>query len=489
MNSLKDKTIKGLIWTFSDVVLNQGIQFVIQIFLARLLMPEEFGLIGMITVFIAVSNSIIDSGFSNALIREEKTTDEDYSTIFYFNLITSFILYLILYLISPIISKFFNQPQLSSILRVLAITLIINSFGIIQRTILIKKINFKVQMNINIVSSIISGVLAVILAYNGFGVWSLVFRTIVMQLMQSIMLSIVNRWSPKLIFSIKSFKKLFGFGWKLLISGLIDTLYNNIYYLVIGKVYSPTSLGYYTNAQKLRDVAATSISSSVQKVTYPVLSSIQSKEEKLKDAYRKIIKNSVYITFPIMVGIASVSKSLILILFGENWINSVSYFQILCLAGMLYPLHAINLNILQVKGRSDLYLKIELIKKGISVGIIFIVIILKLGILSLIWVSVLNSIISFFINSYYSKDIINYSTRDQLKDIYIILLITIFMGFITYNVGILINVSNILKLIIQTLVGISIYVLLSYVFKVEEFYTLLNIFKSATKNIMSFGKK
>ncbi|MBO3342222.1 lipopolysaccharide biosynthesis protein, partial [Clostridium perfringens] len=431
MDSLKSKSLSGIFWTFSETVLNQGIQFLIQIFLARLLLPEEFGLIGMITVFIAVSNSIIDSGFTNALIREKNPTQEDYSTVFYFNLLTSVILYIILYILSPQISLFFNQPKLLNILRILAITLIINSFSIIQRTILTKKINFKVQMNINIVSSLVSGIIAVVLAFKGFGVWSLVFRTIIMQTMQSILLCIFNHWKPSLVFSIKSFNKLFSFGWKLLVSGLIDTLYNNLYYLIIGKIYSPVDLGYYTNAQKLRDVAATSISTSVQKVTYPVLSEIQDDKDELINAYRKIIKNSVYITFPIMIGLSSVARPLIMLLFGDNWISSIEYFQILCIAGMLYPLHAINLNILQVKGRSDLYLRLEIIKKVISLILIFIAIFSRLGVIALIWIMVVNSIISFFINSYYSKDIIGYSTIEQIRDILPILFMTIIMGIVT----------------------------------------------------------
>ncbi|MGL4570195.1 MAG: lipopolysaccharide biosynthesis protein [Clostridium sp.] len=477
MSSLRKKTLSGLFWSFSEIILNQGIQFIIQIFLARLLLPEEFGLIGMITIFIAVSNSLIDSGFTNALIREENTTQEDYSTVFYFNLITSVLLYCILFVFSPSISIFFNQPELSKVLRVLAITLIINSFGIIQRTILVKKINFKAQMNINIFSSIVSGIAAIFLAYKGFGIWSLVYRTIIMQLIQAILLSIVNRWKPSLVFSIKSFKKLFGFGWKLLVSGLIDTTYNNLYYLVIGKFYSASDLGYYTNAQKLRDVAATSISTAVQKVTYPVLSIIQKEEEKLRSVYRKIICSAVYITFPVMIGLAIIARPLILLLFGENWSNSIEYFQILCFAGMLYPLHAINLNILQVKGRSDLFLKLEIIKKVISVTLIFVAIFVNSGIIGLIWVMVINSVIAFFVNSYYSKDIINYSTLDQIKDIVPIFIITGIMALSTHFMSNILPENNLLKILILPLGGAVIYVVSSYLFKIKEFNTILVLLK------------
>lgn len=481
MNSLKKKTLSGLFWSFSDLFLNQGIQFVIQVVLARLLLPEEFGLIGMITVFIAISNSIIDSGFTNALIREEKATQEDYSTVFYFNLLSSIIVYLILYILSHRISIFFNEPLLESLLRVLGLVVIINSFGLIQRTMLVRKIDFKTQTIINIISSTISGALAIILAYKGFGVWSLVIRMIFMQLIQAVLLCVINRWLPSLVFSMKSFKRLFGFGWKLLISGLIDTIYNNIYYLVIGKFYTATDLGYYTNAQKLRDVASTSISTAVQKVTYPVLSSMQSEEEKLRSSYRKIIKSAVYITFPFMVGLSVIGNSLIMVLFGEKWSGSILYFQLLCIAGMLYPLHAINLNILQVKGRSDLFLKLEVIKKIILTIMIFIAIVLKLGIIGLIFIMVINSLISFFVNSHYSKEIINYSTYEQIKDIVPILIATILMGLGTYFIGIIIPNYYLLNIILQILTGIILYVLVSKIYKLEEFYMILNITKKIFK--------
>ncbi|MDK0647977.1 oligosaccharide flippase family protein [Clostridium perfringens] len=480
-NNLKAKTISGLFWSFSNLILNQGIQFIIQIFLARLLMPKEFGLIGMITVFIAISNSIVDSGFKNALVREDNPTKEDYSTVFYFNLLTSIILYIILYILSPRISTFFGQPELKSILRVLALTLIINSFGIIQRTILIRNINFKIQTSINITSSIISGGIAIFLAYKGFGVWSLVFRTLIMQTIQSVLLTFCNNWKPMLVFNINSFKKLFDFGWKLLVSGLIDTLYNNLYYLVIGRFYSATDLGYYTNAQKFRDTLATSISGSVQSVTYPALSSIKNDHVKLRDVYKKIIKISVYINFPVMIGLAAIAKPLILVLFGENWSNSIVYFQILCIGGMLYPLHAINLNILQVRGRSDLFLKLEIIKKIIGVSLCIMAIVSGWGIIGLIWMLAISSFISFIINSYYSKDIINYSTFDQIKDISLMFLITILMFTITYFSGEILLCPNIIKLIVQICIGILSYIILSLIFKIQEFFEILKLVKKFSK--------
>lgn len=477
-NSLKKKTISGLIWSFSDLISKQGIQFIIQIILARLLTPKDFGIIGMITVFISVSETFIDSGFTNALIREKEPSQEDYSTVFYFNLIVAFGMYIMLFFFAGTISVFFKEHQLISILRVLALILIINSFGLIQRTILTRNINFKTQTKISVVSSIVSGVIAIIFAYLGLGVWSLVIRTLAMQLIQSVMLCIYNRWVPSLVFSINSFKRLFGFGWKLLASSLLNTIYNNLYFLIIGKAFYAVELGYYTNAQKLRDVASQSITTSVQKVSYPTLSSIKENEDKLRSGYKKIIKISVFVTFPIMIGLAAVADPFIKLMFGQKWINSIVYFQILCFAGMLFPLHAINLNILQVKGRSDLFLGLEILKKIIGIGSVAIVLFLKLGIIGLLWAKVLNSYISYFINSYYSSELLEYSTIEQIKDITPAFIMSIIMGIIVYFSGVIIPGSNLLiKFMFQFIIGAFSYIAMCKAGKVEEFnfiYDLLN---------------
>lgn len=484
-STLKTKTISGLFWTFSDLIMNQGIQFIIQVILARLLLPEDFGLIGMITVVIAISNSIIDSGFANALIREKNVTQKEYSTVFYFNLIVSILLYIILFFASPIISSFFSEERLIKILRVLALTLIVNSFGLVQRTMLTKKIDFKTQTKISIIASVLSGVVGVGVALLGWGVWSLVIRTLSMSLIQSILLFIYNKWIPTLEFDINSFKKFFKFGWKLLVSGLINTLYNNLYYLIIGKGFSALELGYYTNASKLKDTATQSTTSAIQKVSYPVLSSINDQKGNLKASYKKIIKNAAFIIFPIIIGLAASAKPLILLLFSQKWSSSIVYFQILCFEGMLYPIHAINLNILQVKGRSDLFLKVEIIKKAISVIIIGVVLTLKLGIIYLLWGAVLNSCIAYFINTYYTKDIISYPIYEQFKDILPSFISASIMGIMIYLIGIIMPVSKAIVIIIQVTLGIMIYILLNKIIKSEELSTIENLIKKLINKIRS----
>lgn len=471
-DTLKSKTVTGLLWTLIDIFSNQGIQIIIQIVLARLLTPKDFGLIGMLTVFIAISQTIVDSGFSNALIREKSPSQTDYSTVFYFNFFISIFLYLILYISSAGIASFYKEPQLVNLLRFLSLIVIINSFGLIQRTILTKKLDFKTQTIVNFISSILSGLLAILLAYRGFGVWSLVVRTIIMQLIQSVLFMLLNKWKPSFIFSINSFKRLFGFGSKLLASEILNTLYNNLYYLLIGKFYSPRELGYYTNAQKIRDAASSSITTSVQKVSYPVLSTLQEENSRLIFAYKKIIKNTVYVTFPIMLGLAAIADPLFNLLLGEKWNQAIIYFQILCIAGTLFPLHAINLNVLQVKGRSDLFLRLEVIKKAISLIIIAIALFYGADIIVLLLITILNSVVSFFINTYYSKKLLNYSTLEQIRDLSPALIISIIMATTIFLLSVLLSYSIMIILIIQVLSGIFLYIALSKFFKIKELETI-----------------
>lgn len=473
-SSLKQRTIKNAFWSIGDQFANQGIQFILQIILARLLLPEHFGMIGMILVFILISNIIIDSGFSQALIREQKVSQADYSTVFYFNLLVSFLLYSVLYVMAPFISEFFKEEQLIPILRVLSLSLIINALSIIQRTILIKEINFKAQTKINIISGILSGILAIVLAVSGFGVWSLVVKTISLQLFQSILLWFYNDWKPTFEFKLESFNKMFGFGSKLMIAGLISIIYSNIYYVVIGKLYSVSQLGYYTNSVKFTEAASLSITAALQRVTYPVLSTIQDEEERLRYGFRKIIRISAFVNFPLMVGLAAIASPLVSLLFGEKWMPMVIYFQLLCIAGMLYPLHAIDLNILQVKGKASLFLHLIIARKVILTLLIIGAVWLKLGITGLIVVVIIQSYIEFFINSYFAGKQISYSMFEHIKDLSIIYLMAIMMGIVVYFVGFLTPEHATLQLVIQIVVGAVVYIGISKIIKSQELDFLLN---------------
>jgi len=449
--SLKQKTINGLTWSFIDQFGNQGITFFISIFLARLLTPREFGQIGMITVLIAISQSFINSGFKNALIRKKNCTDIDFSTVFYFNLFTGLFFFFILFFSAPVIGKFFNEPELSPIIQVLGVILIIDSFALIQQTILIKRIDFKLQAKISVISSLGSGVIALIMAFNGFGVWSLVTQRLVRQAFNSIFLWLWNQWKPLLIFDMLSFKEMFGFGSKLLVSGLIDTLYRNIYYLIIGKYFSAQDLGYYTRADSFKSIPSQNLNGIIGRVSYPVLSSIQDDKPRLKVNYQKLIRSTMFITFVLMLGMAAIAEPMIITLIGEKWRPAIVYLQMLCFVGMFYPLHALNLNMLQVSGRSDLFLKLEIIKKILAIPTIIIGVLY--GIKIMIAGMMVNTIISYYLNSYWSGAFIGYSLKEQVTDILPSFSIALAMGVGVFILGKVLILNPILILIFQILTG------------------------------------
>ena len=477
-DSLRHKTIYGVGWSFIDNISSSGIAFLIGLVLARLLTPEEYGVMAMIAIFIAISNSIIDSGFSNALIRKIRIERVDYNTVFYFNLTVSILIYVILYLVAPAISVFFKEPVLLEVIRVIGWVLIINALAIIPRTQFVRNVDFKTQTKVSLVSSISSGVIGIGMALGGMGVWSLVGQQLSRQFLNTLFLWIYSKWHPVWEFSMKSFKELFGFGSKLLLSGLLDTIYKNIYYIVIGRFYTSAQLGQYTRAEQFNMIFSSNLTSVVQRVSYPVLSSIQEEPERLREAYRKVIKITMLITFACMLGLAAVAKPLILILIGEKWLPAVYFLQIICFSGMLYPLHAINLNILQVKGRSDLFLKLEIIKKIIAVGPI--VVGIYCGIEYMLWGSVFTSFIAYFLNSYYSARLIDYPTMDQLKDILPTFLTSFIVAFFVCGISLL-DWSFYLLLPLQLFLGILLIAFIYEKVKLPEYLELKQLAVSLLK--------
>lgn len=471
--NLRQKTISGLFWSFSDSFASQGVQFIVVIVLARILSPKDFGLIGMLTIFIAVSQSFIDSGFTSALIRKNDCSPNDYSTVFYYNIIVSIILYILLFVFSHDISIFFNEPQLKSLIQVLGIGLLLNSLSIIQRTILTKELNFKLQMRISVIASVVSGILAIYFAYFGFGVWSLVVLTISRFGLTSFMFWIWSSWRPLRIFSKDSFYKLFSFGSKILVSGLIDTIYRNVYYLIIGKFFSVVELGYYTRADQFQALPSQNLNGVISRVSFPVLSNIQNDTLQLKAAYKKLIKSTMLITFVLMLGLAAAAKPIILTLIGEKWLPSVIYLQMLCFVGMFYPLHALNLNMLQVKGRSDLFLRLEIIKTILAIPMI--VIGIFWGIKIMIMGMIVNTIIAYYLNSYWSGKFIGYSTSQQIKDILPSFCLAAFVGLVVFIIGNILNISNLLKLIIQFFLLVVLTIGISELFHLEDYRYIKDI--------------
>ena len=448
--TLRDKTVKGVGWSFADSILGQGVSFVVSLVLARLLSPDEYGLIGIITIFVTVFNSIVDSGFSNALIRNNKADDKDYNTAFITNLTLSVVLFFILYISAPFIAQFFRREELVSLTRVMGVVVIINALTLIQNTILTKRIDFKTKTKASLISGILSGAIGITMALMGFGVWSLVAQTISRQVINTVCLWIYNKWYPKLQFCWQSFKAMWGFGWKILVSGLINTIWNELYQVVIGRWYSPATLGQYTRARQFASIFSSNITSVVQRVSYPTLSIIQDEKERLRNAYRKVIKVTMFVTVVIMFSLGAVAKPLIFCLLGPQWDEASAYLPLICVTLSLFPLHAINLNMLQVQGRSDLYLKLEIVKKIIAIFPIL------LGIfVSIYWMligSILSGIISFFLNSYYSGKLINYSSFDQIRDVAPFYAIGIIVGISVYFFRYL-PLPDVVVLAIQVAVG------------------------------------
>lgn len=478
--SLKSKTVKGVFWSSIERFSVQGVQFIIQIIIARILLPSDYGLIGMLAIFMAVSQSLIDSGFSNALIRKQNCTNTDYSTVFYFNIVVGIVLYGILYFSAPLIANFYKTPELVLITRVVGITLFINPLTVVQRAILTKRVDFKTQTKASLTAAIISGVIAIVMAYSNYGVWALVVQTIINGVLTALLLWIFSKWAPHKVFSWVSFKEMFSFGSKLLISGLLDTVYRNLFTLVIGKQFNKTELGYYTRADQFAQFPSSNLTGIFGRVTYPILSTLQDDDAKLKEVYRKYLRLSAFGIFPLMTGLAALASPLIILLLTEKWSGVIILLQIVCFSYMWYPIHAINLNLLQVKGRSDLFLRLEIIKKGF--GIIMLFITVPLGIEAMCIGSIITSLIALVINTNYTGKLINIGFLKQMKDLFPTLLYAISM-FLVIFFSIKWIDSNIIKLLFGFTVGVVYYFLIAYFTNSPELKTCYSLIKEYKNKI------
>ena len=413
--SLKNKTVKGVAWSGLDNVVHLGVSFMVSIVLARLLSPDDYGLLGLIAVVTAVCQTLINGGFITALIRKKDATDDDYNTVFIMNLGMSLLLYAIIFLCSPYIADFFGRQELIALTRVSSLGMIIGALALVQRARLTKRIDFKTQTKITLMSSLASGVVGITMAFLDFGVWALVSQQLTAQTLNSSLLWFYNKWIPSLHFSTKSFHELFGFGWKMMLSGLLDTVWKELYQVIVGKFYSPATLGQYTRAKQFSKLFSNNLTTVIQRVTYPVLSNIQDDKERMISAYRRIIKTTMFITAISMFFLGGISESLLYCLIGPKWHEAAVYLPLICISASLYPLHAINLNMLQVQGRSDLFLGLEIAKKFI--GLIPLAVCIFYGVLPMLYVNLATGFINYLLNSYFSGKLIGYSTLMQLKDI------------------------------------------------------------------------
>lgn len=467
MDSLRHTTIRALSWSFLEAIGLQGVRFVIGIVLARLLFPEQFGLIAMLSLFIAVAQSFLDSGFGAALIQKREVTLADTCSIFYFNIFVGIVAAGILCLFAPWIAAFYNQPILTPLTRVLSLIIVISSFGLIQTTILTKQIDFKTQTKISLIAGTISGIIGIILALKDFGVWSLVVQQISAAFFRTVSLWFFSPWRPELIFSLKALKEMFGFGSRLLFSDLLNRIFDNIYLLVIGKLFSATDLGFFSRAKNLEELPSQTLASVVGRVTFPVFSSIKDDPVRLKRGLRKALTTLVLVNFPMMIGLAVVAHPLVMVLLTDKWSESIPYFQLLCVAGVLYPVHLINLNLLQALGRSDLFLRLEIIKKVLIITNIAVT--LRWGISAMIYGMIVMSIIAYYLNSYYTGILIGYPIQEQLRDMFFYLVMSLLMGIGVYAIGFLPFPNHWSMLLVQIAVGIITYMSLCRLFRLTAF--------------------
>lgn len=472
--SLKNKTVKGVAWSSVERFSVQGVQFLVMLVIARLLDPKDFGLVGMLAIFLAVAQSLIDSGFSQALIRKQNRTEVDNSTVFYFNIIVSAILYLILYAIAPWVAGFYNEPQLTELMRVLCFVIIINSLAVVQRAIYSATLNFKTQAKAAFIAALISGFIGILLAYQGYGVWTLVWQQLLNAGINTTLLWVYSNWHPKLIYSWRSFRELFAFGSKLMVSGLLDTIYSNMYTLVIGKIFSASSLGFYSQADRFTKLPSSNITGIIQRVTYPVLCTLQDNNDKLREDYRKLLRLSAFIIFPLMCMLAGIAYPLIELLLGEKWRFAATLLIPLSFTMMWYPIHGINLSLLQVKGRSDLFLRLEIIKK--LLGVIVLLVSLPFGLLVMCYAGIATSLLCLVINTYYTGKLIQVGFIMQIKDLSGILFSSLVLFAVCFLVGIFVT-SKLLCVILAFIVGIVLFALLSHLFNNNEVKYLQEIIK------------
>lgn len=433
--SLKRKTIKGFGWSTTEMVLRYGVSFIIGIVLARILSPDEYGLIGILTIFIAIFEIIIDGGFANALIRKQDAKNIDYCTVFYTNLVLSLLMAGILFFSAKPIAVFFERDELISLTRALSPIVIIHALAIVQRVQLSKKLDFKSQAIITFISAFLSGVVGIVMALKGYGVWALAGQQLSNAGLNTVLLWVFNKWWPALSFSWNSFSEMWSFGWKLLAGGILNTLANQIHSAVIGKLYTPATLGQYTRGNQFVSIASTNISNVVSKVSYPVLSVIQDDQDKLKTSFRRLLRTTALPTFVLLMGMCAMAKPLLLALIGPKWDEAPVFMQFLCFSMVVNPLQRLNISVLLVKGRSDWNLKINIINNVLM--IIPVVIGIYINIYWMLIADIIRNYVAYYLNAFYNKSLIEYPFIEQIKDILPSFLLAIAAALPSYLLGLL----------------------------------------------------
>ena len=472
---LKEKVFSGLFWKLSERLGAQLVTFVVSIVLARILSPSDYGAIAMITIFITIANVFVESSFGKSLIQKKDADNIDFSTIFYFNMVFSIIMYLIVFFTAPLVAKFYNMEILCPTMRVLGIKLILAGINSVQQAYVSRHMIFKKFFFSTIIGTIISAFVGIWMAYHGFGVWALVGQYLTNSFMDTLILWFTVKWRPTLEFSFKRLKKLFGFGWKILLSDLIDTVYNDLRSFIIGKKYTSEDLAFYNKGKSFPSLVLNNVNIAIASVLFPAMSSIQENKEQVKNATRKSIRISSYIIFPIMIGLVVTAKNLVIVLLTEKWVDCVIYLQIACIYLSFVPLYNANTQAINALGRSDITLRIEITKKVIGLSLILFV--MNWGVLAIALSSIVSSFVGGFVNAYPNKKLLNYSYFSQMKDLGKNLLISLIMGGIIFCIGFL-PINKLLLLFIQVISGIIIYLVLSIITKNEEFSFVIDLLKS-----------
>lgn len=464
----------NFIWRFAERSGAQLVTFVVSIVLARLLMPEDYGTVALVTVFTTIMQVFVDSGLSTALIQKKDADDLDFSSVFYFNFVVCIILYLIMFFAAPFIASFYNMPELTPVVRVISLTIVISGVKGVQQSYVSRNMLFKRFFYATLGGTIFSAFLGIAMAYAGFGVWAIVAQQLSNTAIDTLILWITVKWRPKLMFSWNRLKGLLGFGWKLLCSALLDTVFNNLRSLLIGKVYSSADLAYYNEGDKFPKLIVTNINTSIDSVLLPAMSKEQDNKDKVKNMTRRSIMVSCYIMAPLMIGLACCASNVVSIVLTEKWLPCVFFLQIFCITYMFYPIHTANLNAIKAMGRSDLFLKLEIWKK--IIGTILLLSTLFISVKAMAYSLLVSTLTSMIINSWPNKRLLDYSFIEQMKDILPSILLAIGMGGVVFAIG-LFNLPTLPLLLIQILFGGAIYVLGSAVFKLEPFTYLLGIVK------------
>lgn len=476
--SLRGKVLSGLFWKVLENGGVQIVQFVISLILARMLGPERYGTIALLLVFIAIANVFIQSGFQTALIQKRQVDDLDYSSVFYLGLGVALLLYAVIFAGAPAVAAFYHDPELKSMLRVLALMIFFGAVVSVQTAMVSRKMEFRKMCAASLLATCLSGIAGVIGAYRGLGTWALVVQQLGTQFLLMVFLWVLVGWKPMRAFSFSRVKALFSYGWKLLCSSLLDTVYNNLYTMVIGRIYQKDVVGYYNRGNQFPQLIVNNLAASIQAVMLPAFSASQEDKERMKAMVRRSIVTSAFVIFPMMAGLIAVAKPLISIILTEKWLPCVPFLQIMCVAYAMWPIHIANLQAINALGRSDIFLKLEIIKKALGLAVLAVSI--PFGIYAMVWLKASTDFVGTIINAYPNKKLLNYSFLEQWRDVFPALILSVVMGAIVYSLQFFIH-NNWILLTAQISGGVLIYGGLAWIFKIESFRYLLGVVKGFQK--------